>query len=923
MNITAATEIPFSLLTDARLLAMVDNSAGVQMLVDREGIIEYASPSATKVFGWNSKELKGRRWLDILIEEDRHVLASLFHDIRNVPGASRRRRFRITTANGSISHIAVKVANRLDDPAVGAYVCSCIDITERETVELALMRSEEEHRRLFHDAPLPMIVFDPESLRILHVNRAACDLYQYNDEEFIELTITDIGSAPRRETFLQTIAPQIATLHTKVSYHTVHHKKNGDRIDIELHIHPTVFDGLPARIAQLKDITESLRARNELAMAEANLKSVFDNVAAALFSVDLEYRFLTFNSYMERILRANLGIELRVGMNMIEALPPERRPFWVDAFDRAFQGKRFLGERTLSSPGDESIVEFSATPLLDGDRIIGASVIGRDITEHKQSMEQLALQAEALAQSVAQHRKLFDETPLPMWVIDIETLRFLRVNRAACELYGYSEAEFLEMTPLSLQDESDRENFIQVTTPKIKDLDDEEPMLARHKKRSGEIIHVSVRSHVVQYGDRRARMALLEDVTKRVKAERDLREANERFRLATEAVNSVIYDWDIASGTSINTAGLIPLLGFDPVNDTGVDTIDWWNSRIHPDDQFSTVWAIDHALAEGSRFELEYRMRHKDGHYVYVWDRGVITRDLEGNAIRVIGSTQEITTRKRMEAHLLQERNHALDAKQSAEEMSRLKTNFPPNRGHEIRTPMPAILGFSEILAENLVGTPEGGHAEIIVSSAKRLLETINSILDLARVESRKVVLNPTEVDVNQEVQQLVNLLEPLASQRNLDLYLKPSLEHSLVMTDAHFLSQIVTNLIGNALKFTHEGHVAARVQIGSETETPVPTVPGFVSFSTAPHPTGEHFRIIVEDSGAGIARESLGRIFDEFKQESTGYDRSHEGTGLGLTISSKLASAMGGSIEVRSAQGVGSMFIVRLPVGERMKDEG
>jgi PAS domain S-box-containing protein len=503
-----------------------------------------------------------------------------------------------------------------------------------------------------------------------------------------------------------------------------------------------------------------------------------------------------------------------------------------------------------------------------------------------------------------------------MWIIDVETLRFLRVNRAACALYKYSETEFLDLTPLDLLENRDREQFVREDIPRLQDLPDAEPVTVRHKKRSGEIIDVSIRNHFVQFGDRTALMALLEDVTKRLRAERDLHNANERFLLATEAVNSVIYDWDVASGCSINTAGLIPLLGFDPLTDHGVDTIEWWNSRIHSDDKSSVLWAIDQALAEGSRFELEYRMRHKRGHYVYVWDRGVITRDEEGNATRVIGSTQEITARKRLEAQLLQERNHALDAKQSAEEMSLLKTNFLANMSHEIRTPMTAILGFSQILAEDLAGTPDARHASIIESSAQRLLGTINSILDLARVESRKVVLNPSEVDVNNEVERLVNLLEPLASQRNLNLYFERSAQPSMAFVDGHCLSQIVTNLIGNALKFTNEGHVAVRVHIGCETETPVPVVPGFASFSTAKHPRGEHFRIVVEDSGAGISPESLALVFDEFRQESTGYNRSFEGTGLGLTISGRLASAMGGSIEVCSAQGVGSTFIVRLPAG-------
>ena len=647
------------------------------------------------------------------------------------------------------------------------------------------------------------------------------------------------------------------------------------------------------------DVTALTLQQQDLDRARSTLKAVLDSSKDGISAVDTERHLIAYNAFMKDILWQMFGIEVREGVKLGELMTPEEATFWYDVETRALRGEHVTQERTYSTPYGEVIIEYSLYPIYDGEVITGASVFGKNVTIQRQTEKE--------------YRILFDESPLPMWVIDIETLRFLRVNRAACDLYGYSVDEFLQMTPRDIRILEDQEIFDEVALPQIKDLHDEVPIIVRHKKKNGDLIEVRLMNHVIQFGSKVARMTLVEDITQRLRAEREVIEVNERYQLASEAITSVIYDLDIASGRSIRSQGLKALLGFDSLQDT-IETIDWWFSRVHPDDLEKMGNITSHFILADKIYEAEYRMLHKDGHYVYVWDRGIIVRDNKGTPVRVIGSTQDISARKQMEAQLLQERNNALLAKESAEEMSRLKTNFLANMSHEIRTPMTAILGFAAILAEELADTTHGRQASIIESNAKRLLETINSILDLARVESKRIKLSFSKININSEIERLVGLLEPLASQKHLELRFSPSREPAETFIDAHYLSQIVTNLIGNALKFTEDGCVRVFLQMGKEINREIPLISGFTSFSTAPHPKEEYFRILVEDTGLGISKENMGLIFDEFKQESTGYHRSYEGSGLGLTISSKLASAMGGSIEVRSARGVGSTFIVRLP---------
>lgn len=644
----------------------------------------------------------------------------------------------------------------------------------------------------------------------------------------------------------------------------------------------------------------------ELARSRANLRMVLDNSDQAISSVDRDFRLVTFNAVLEGLMRQIWGIELQVGMDLGAHIPSEdESAFWQGAYQRAFANEQFTLERIYDNPMGRAIVEFSFNPIREGEAISGVAVFGRDITTERATLE-------ALSASEFRYRQLFETSPLPMWFIDVETLKFLRVNRAACELFGFSEAEFLTKTVLDIRSPEEQAIFLKNLLPQFQDLGDEIPIVARYVKKNGEQIDALLHPHVVEFKGRTARFSLVTDITERLKAERELMEANERFRLAADAVTAVIYDWDIVTGHSIDTPGLLPLLGFDASVDENIDNVEWWMSRIHPDDRPHAQAVIDRALQKEKQYEVEYRVKHRDGYYVSVWDRGIIERDAAGKAVRVVGSAQDISERKALEAQLEQERNKAIGAKEKAEEMNRLKSSFLANMSHEIRTPMTAIMGFASVLAESIKDPEQHEYATIIESSCTRLLATINSILDLAQVESHQIAVSLAKHNVNVETQRTCALLEPLAARRKLRLQFSPTLHGAEALIDPQQFDRIVTNLLGNAIKFTDEGDITVRIKMNSEAEAPLEAP--YHSFMLGDTPKEEYFRLIVEDTGIGIPPERLSDIFDEFQQGSNGLNRTHPGTGLGLTIASRLVEAMGGSIEVRSAIGVGSTFIVRLP---------
>lgn len=231
-------------------------------------------------------------------------------------------------------------------------------------------------------------------------------------------------------------------------------------------------------------------------------------------------------------------------------------------------------------------------------------------------------------------------------------------------------------------------------------------------------------------------------------------------------------------------------------------------------------------------------------------------------------------------------------AKELAEEMNRLKTNFLSNMSHEIRTPINGILGLSQVIELETENEEVKGYVKLQRQSGQRLLNTITSILDLSRLESKRNQLALKAIDINKLTLECFQTLEELARQKHLGFTFTPSHEPLTCLSDEIMLYQVISNVVGNAIKFTERGSIEMSTLKRHGTEAV----------------------IIVKDTGIGISEEFLPRVFNPFEQESTGRSRSHEGSGLGLSISKKYIELLGGEIDVRSVKDHGSTFEIVLP---------
>lgn len=379
----------------------------------------------------------------------------------------------------------------------------------------------------------------------------------------------------------------------------------------------------------------------------------------------------------------------------------------------------------------------------------------------------------------------------------------------------------------------------------------------------------------------------LSDVTERHQAAVSLHEVSERLALATQAGGVGVWDWDVVNNALTWDDQMFALYGLH--RDQFVGAAEAWSSAILPEDTAQAQACMHNALANKQHYDTEFRVRWPDGSIHNIRALASVKFDSAGKPLRMTGTNWDITELKQSQQALQR-------AKEVAESLAQSKSEFLANMSHEIRTPMNAVIGLSELALDSTDPAEKQSHLQQINDSSRSLMGILNDILDLSKIEAHQLSVEKIQFNLTELLDSIQRIFTLSAAGCDIEFNVVRDADiHQLLLGDPLRLRQILTNLLGNAFKFTQKGRVTLNVsKIENTTDSTT-------------------LRFSVKDNGIGMSDGQVSTLFQPFSQADSSISRRFGGTGLGLTISRNLAQLMGGDIKVESQAGAGSTFSVEL----------
>ena len=471
------------------------------------------------------------------------------------------------------------------------------------------------------------------------------------------------------------------------------------------------------------------------------------------------------------------------------------------------------------------------------------------------------------------------------------------VNEAYCRFHGKTRDELLGTSFLQNLPETDAG----VALSYFSELPAEQPVVAfdhRMFTPDGRSAwhQYTVRRLIAEGTDKIEFQAVIQDITER-------KESEQRYRNLAEAIPDIVWTADSDRQLIYISDNVEKVLGY-----TAPELLaqggQLWLDRIHPDDTANVEQSYESLFSKNKKFDVEYRLRRKNDDWIWVHNRALTTRMREG-VLCADGIFSDITERKNAEEALQQ-------AKDAAESANRAKSQFLANMSHELRTPLNAIIGFSEMLVDKTFGDlneRQFKYTNNILTSGRHLLQLINDILDLSKVEAGRLELSRTAFNVGKALQDVQTIVKSLAHRKAIVLAFNIPSDLPPLLADEPKFKQIMYNLLSNAVKFTLD---SGRIKVTAALEERA-TLDAPLAAKLAP--CERLLRVAVQDTGIGIKAEDHERIFVEFEQVDSSYARQQQGTGLGLALTRKLVEMHGGCIWVESEAGKGSKFTFLIPI--------
>jgi PAS domain S-box-containing protein len=645
-------------------------------------------------------------------------------------------------------------------------------------------------------------------------------------------------------------------------------------------------------LSKLKEsISESITRKknfisNLLKVSEERANLIYNSTSDSMYLIAVEpedvFRLVTVNS---AYLNSTGFVESEIIGKTFQEITDNKQfiEFVIPKYKEAIKNRKATNHEEYYDFGNGKVfVDVTLTPIFNSEgkcvNILGAA---RDITKRK-------FAEDALKENEEKYRLLLSNMNEGVIFVDNnDVIKF--INKRCCEIYGFEYEELIGKTGYELLIyKDDRHIIVEKNLERMEGASGS--YIVRGLNKAGEILWINISGAPIFDENKKpiGSIGILSDVTEQIVAEQKLRKTEKYYKALIENAPDGVVTIGIDGKFQFVSDNSKKIFGFP------VDEIANFHpaDNTHPEDLPMVLNTLDELIKNPKLVPvIVYRFRTKDGNWRWIESTfSNLFGDPNVNAIVI--NFRDITDRKIAEKDLI-------NAKEKAEESEKLKSNFLANMSHELRTPMVGILGFSELLKSELTEKTHKMMAERVYKGGKRLMGTLNLILDLSRLEAGKLETNYKVFEINELITNSVEIYDQTVRQKNLYIKFVKNTENILVNLDERMVSDVLNNLINNSVKYTETGGI-------------VITSGELLLNGT------EYAEIKVKDTGIGIPSDKLGLIFEEFRQVSEGYSRTFEGTGLGLSLTKKFVEKMNGTIEVSSEIGKGTVFTVRIPLNSK-----
>ncbi|MET0257680.1 MAG: response regulator [Methylobacterium sp.] len=614
------------------------------------------------------------------------------------------------------------------------------------------------------------------------------------------------------------------------------------------------------------------------------LSSVLDNSPVAIGFADRDGRIQRLNSSFAAAGTA-LGRPVAIGDRLLDLFPREAdrlRGMFAETLNGGAEHDNV--ELRVGTEADEAIYLASLYPLRTEGRI-AAETVGVGVVLVNATQRILA--EERLVNSESRFRSLIEATSAIVWSVPSSS-RFSGEQPGWSSFTGQTEAEYADFGWVDALHPDDRAMSAAAWTAAV---EAKAPYSVEHRLRraDGEWRHMLARAAPIfeETGEIREWIGTHTDVTDQKRTAAALGETNLQFRAIADNIPQFAWIAETSGEIGWYNQRWFDYTGKSFAEMKGLG----WQTVHHPDHIERVMLGLNRSFSAGEPWEDTFPLRSADGSYRWFLSQAVPIRDETGAIVRWFGTNTDVTTQRAAEQELAA-------AKEAAENANRAKSQFIANMSHELRTPLSAVIGYAEMLEEEVEDLGEEhllGDLKKIEQNARHLLSLINDVLDLSKIEAERMDVYAETFDLGTVMEEVASTVGSLVAKKDNRLVVEHAGDLGSVHTDQVKLRQCLINLLSNASKFTEGGTIRLTAKRVTDDGR------DWITFEVA-------------DTGIGMTSEQVGRLFERFAQADSSTTRKFGGTGLGLAITRAFCRLLGGDIGVRSAEGEGTTFTIRIP---------